>query len=138
MLFFLPIYGMEHTMDSLKIYERLKNAKFDEAKAKELASIFSLFAETSPASKQDLRETELRSVREMKEIESKLSKDISEIEAKLSKDISEIEAKLTIEMKDMELRISKEIEGIRSSSVRWVAGLMLVNTGLMVSMLKLL
>ncbi len=105
MLFFLPIYGMEHTMDSLKIYERLKNAKFDEAKAKELASIFSLFAETSPASKQDLRETELQMVREMK---------------------------------DMELRISKEIEGIRSSTVRWVAGLMLVNTGLMVSMLKLL
>lgn len=105
MLFFLPIYGMEHTMDSLKIYERLKNAKFDEAKAKELASIFSLFAETSPASKQDLRETELQMVREMK---------------------------------DMELRISKEIEGIRSSTVRWVAGLMLINTGLMVSMLKLL
>ncbi len=96
---------MEHTMDSLKIYERLKNAKFDEAKAKELASIFSLFAETSPASKQDLRETELQMVREMK---------------------------------DMELRISKEIEGIRSSTVRWVAGLMLINTGLMVSMLKLL
>ena len=67
MLFFLPSYGMEHTMDSLKIYERLKNAKFDEAKAKELASIF-----------------------------------------------------------------------FRSSTVRWVAGLMLVNTGLMVSMLKLL
>lgn len=105
MLFFLPIYGMEHTMDSLKIYERLKNAKFDEAKAKELASIFSLFAETSPASKQDLRETELRSVREMKE---------------------------------MELRLSREIEDIRSSTVRWVAGLMLANTGLMVSMLKFL
>lgn len=96
---------MEHTMDSLKIYERLKNAKFDEAKAKELASIFSLFAETSPASKQDLRETELRSVREMKE---------------------------------MELRLSREIEDIRSSTVRWVAGLMLANTGLMVSMLKFL
>jgi hypothetical protein len=116
MLFFLPSYGMEHTMDSLKIYERLKNAKFDEAKAKELASIFSLFAETSPASKQDLRETELQMVREMKEIDAKLTK----------------------EMKDMELRLSKEIEGIRSSTVRWVAGLMLVNTGLMVSMLKLL
>ncbi|HRG73326.1 MAG TPA: hypothetical protein PLX69_02085 [Leptospiraceae bacterium] len=54
-------------MDSLKIYERLKSAKFDEAKAKELASIF-----------------------------------------------------------------------FRSSTVRWVAGLMLVNTGLMVSMLKFL
>ena len=78
MLFFLPIYGMEHTMDSLKIYERLKMPNSMKQRQKNWQH-FSPIQKLSPASKQDLRETELRSVREMKEMELRLSREIEDI-----------------------------------------------------------
>jgi hypothetical protein len=51
---------MPGATDTLKIYERLKAANLDERAAKEIAEVFNDIIEDRLATKNDLRELELR------------------------------------------------------------------------------
>jgi hypothetical protein len=51
---------MAGATDTLKIYERLKAANLDERAAKEIAEVFNDIIEDRLATKNDLRELELR------------------------------------------------------------------------------
>jgi len=52
----------------------------------------------------------------------------------LQKEIEEVRK----ELKEVELRLQKEIERVKASIIKWVVGLLLVQTGVIVSIIGLL
>ncbi|MCB1177178.1 MAG: hypothetical protein KDK36_06315 [Leptospiraceae bacterium] len=132
-------------MDTLEIFEKLKSAKFNETQARALASVFGLFAQNEPATKRDLSETELRLQKEIKEVDARLTKEMKDMDARLTKEMKDMDARLTKEIKEVDFRI-KELEvkltqlilSSKSDSLKWVIGAMFINTGLIVSLLKIL
>ncbi|HUU40900.1 MAG TPA: hypothetical protein VMW42_08170 [Desulfatiglandales bacterium] len=66
---------------------------------------------------------------------------LRESELKLTKEIEEVRREIEIvrrEMKEIELKLTKEIETVRSSVIKWVAGLIVAQTGVIVTILMLL
>ena len=52
----------------------------------------------------------------------------------LQKEIEELKK----ELKEVELRLQREIERVKASIIKWVVGLLLVQTGVIVSIINLL
>jgi hypothetical protein len=74
-----------------------------------------------------------------------LSKEVAEIFSELveerlvtKKDLEKTEAKLQAEIKNTELRLHAEIEKSKADTIKWVAGLLLAQAGLIAAMVKLL
>jgi hypothetical protein len=53
-------------------------------------------------------------------------------------DLREVELKLSKEIKEVELKLTKEIEQAKSSTIKWVAGLIVAQTGAIIAILTLL
>jgi len=103
---------------AVKVYEVFKD---DEAKAKVLAEAFDeLEARTSHlknvTTKEDLEVTKLA-----------LQKEIEEVRLSLQKEIKEVEANLR-----------ERIEKVRADLIKWVAALLIIQGGVIVSLIKLL
>ncbi|MCB1177074.1 MAG: hypothetical protein KDK36_05790 [Leptospiraceae bacterium] len=110
-------------------------------KAKLLASLLGSHAGGETATKRDLSETELRLQKEIadvrkeiKEMDSRLTKEI----AMMGKEMKEMDTRLIKEIKELEVRQSQLILNSKSESLRWVIGAMFANTGLIVTLLKVL
>ena len=110
---------------ALKIYEAFKE---DESKAKALSEVID-----------DLE----RRIVPMEQISTKgdlevnrltLTQQIEEVRLTLQKEI-EIVRK---ELKEVELTLKKEIEEVKSGIIKWVIGLLLVQTGVIVTIITLL
>ncbi|MCL6582957.1 MAG: CCDC90 family protein [bacterium] len=78
---------------------------------------------------------------EIKDTELKLTKEIEEAELKLTKEIEEVrgeikgaELKLTKEIEEVKLKLTKEIEQVKSSMIKWVAGLLIAQSGVIVTL----
>lgn len=117
-------------MDSLKVYDQLKQVNFDEGQAKVLAVLFSQFTENDPPSKRDLSETELRLQKEIRNLDLK----ITDVEAQLKKDIHELD----LRMKDTENRIIETVSASKVDTIKWVGGMLLANTTLILLLSRLL
>ncbi len=59
--------------------------------------------------------------------------DLTETELRLTREIEQIWG----EMKGVELRLTKEIEQAKSSTIKWVVGLLMAQTGLIFTMITL-
>lgn len=88
------------------------------------------------ATKDDLRETELKLTKEIELTRG----EIKETELKLTKKIEQVRG----EIKGVELKLTREIEAVRlevekakSSLVKWFAGLLIAYTGVIVTILRL-
>jgi hypothetical protein len=108
-----------------KVYEAFKD---DEEKARVLAEVIDeLESRLSPlrdvATKGDLEVTKLA-----------LQKEIEQVRLTLQKEIEQVRLSLQKEME----QVRREIEGVRASVVKWVAGLLVVQTGVIVSIITLL
>ena len=84
----------EKSIDSLKIFDRLKHSRMAESAAREIANIFSDILDSQLATKRDLNE--------------------------------------------LELRLKAEIEKSKNDTLKWVAGTMLAQTGILISAIKFL
>ena len=80
--------------------------------------------------RKELREGELRLQKEIEQVR----KEFKEGELRLQREIEEVRK----ELKEVELRLQREIERVKASVIKWVVGLLLVQTGVIVSIIGLL
>ena len=128
---------------AVKVYEAFKD---DEKKARVLAEAFDeLEARTSPlrdvATKGDLEVTKLALQKEIEEVRLTLQKEIEEVRLTLQKEIEEVRK----EIEKVRLGLQKEIEEVRrrieevrADLIKWVAALLIIQGGVIVSLIKLL
>ena len=109
--------------DTHRFIKRLVETGMDERTAEVLAEEQVSLLNSNLATKFQLAEVDLR----ITEVEARLSARISEVEAGLSARIAEVEAGLLKKLAELETRLLK-----------WMVGLLVAQTGLVVTLIKLL
>ncbi len=102
----------------LELYDRLAAATDDRQRMRILAEAFQTLAEHSVhpgevASREDLRQTELKLTREIEQIRLEIEQvrgEIKEVELKLTREIEQVRG----EIKEVELKLTREIEQVRA------------------------
>jgi len=107
---------MTLTVDTLNIYNRLKSTGLSEESAKAIAEIFREAIEENLANKNDLKTTE-----------SNLTKYIESARTELKKDIEVLRAE-----------VKTEIAESKTSTIKWVAGMLVAQAALIATLVKLL
>ena len=132
---------------ALRIYEAFKE---DESKAKTLSEVIDdldrrIVPMEQISTKGDLEVTKLTLTKEIEEVKLTLTKEIEEVKLTLRKEIAEVRLSLTKEIEEVRLTLTKEIEIVRkeieqvkSGIIKWVTGLLLVQTGVIVTIVTLL
>ena len=128
---------------ALKIYEAFKD---DEVKAKALSEVIDdldrrIIPMEQISTKGDLEVTKLTLQKEIEGVRLTLQKEIEEVR----KALREVELTLQKEIEGVRLTLQKEIEIVRkeiaevkSGIIKWVIGLLLVQTGVIVTIITLL
>ncbi len=127
----------EAMVDSLRIYERLKATRGKDALAREIAGVFGELVDSKLATKRDIEG-----------LRSATQKDIEGLRAETKLHIESLRAeteRLRVELKaDIDhMRISTEarIDGrgleVKHDLIRWVAGMLLAQAGLIAALVKL-
>ncbi len=126
------------TFDTHAFVKELTKAGMPEEQAEVLARSQATLIDEKLATKQDLKELELRLKRDiqelkrdMKELETRLVRDMQEMEARLKRDMKELEMRLTRDMQEMELRLKHDL------TVR-LGSMMVVAIGVVAALVKLL
>ena len=126
------------TFDTHAFVKELTQAGMPEEQAEVLARSQAMLIDEKLATKQDLKELELRLKRDiqelkrdMKELETRLVRDMQEMEANLKRDMKELEMRLTRDMQEMELRLKHDL------TVR-LGSMMVVAIGVVAALVKLL
>ena len=110
---------------AVKVYEAFKD---DEKKAKVLSEVIDEL---------ESRTTHLKDVTTKGDLEVTklaLQKEIEE----LKKELKEVELRLQKEIEQVKLSLQREIERVKASIIKWVVGLLLVQTGVILSVISLL
>ena len=108
------------TFDTHAFVKELTQAGMPEEQAEVLARSQAMLIDEKLATKQDLKELEMRLVRDMKELEANLKRDMKELEMRLTRD-----------MQEMELRLKHDL------TVR-LGSMMVVAVGVIAALVKLL
>jgi predicted RNase H-like nuclease (RuvC/YqgF family) len=117
---------------ALTLYEQLTEAGEDSARARIFANAFNALEERLPAldtlaTRTQLSETALSLTREIEQ----LRKEVQEVR----REIKELDARLTREMKEGEVRLVTAMGELKATTIRWVVGLLLGQTGILVAAL---
>lgn len=124
---------MQITIDTLKIYERLRKTNLPDAPAREIAEVFK---ETTDALSSHLASRQDIEFIVKKEIETlKLSVE-KEFET-IRKEIVANRKEIVIIQKDSE-SIRKEIAESKSEIIKWVAGMLVAQAAIVATLVKLL
>lgn len=107
---------MPLTVDTLNIYSRLKSTGLSEESARAIAEIFREAIEENLANKKDLKTTE-----------TNLTKYIESVRTELKKDIEVLRAE-----------VKTEIAESKTSTIKWVAGMLVAQAALIATLVKLL
>ena len=121
-------------VDTLNIYNRLKSTGLSEESAGTIAEIFREAIEENLANKGDLKTTESNLT---KYIES-VRKDLKTTESNLTKYIESVRTELKKDMEVLRAEIKTEIAESRASTIKWVAGMLVAQTALIATLVKLL
>lgn len=120
--------------DTLAYANKLKNAgvpdKQAEAQSEALAHIFDYKA----ATKKDLQEMDIHLSAKITALDIKIDNKVTELNSKIDTKFSEVSSK--IESKISELKV--EIANMKSDVLKWVIGLLLAQSALLISALKFL
>jgi len=119
--------------DTLLLSKRLKQSKFTEEQAELLSEILKVSHEGNLAEVKAMK-AELASIKtEAKEEAKNIIKD-KELATK--QDLSITEKSLELKIEQVKSSLEVKIEQVRSDLIRWVAGLLLVQTGLLFTLIK--
>jgi len=118
---------MPLTVDTLNIYNRLKSTGLSEESAKAIAEIFREAIEENLANKNDLKTTETNLTKYIESVRTELKKDIEVLRAELKKDIEVLRAE-----------VKTEIAESKTSTIKWVAGMLVAQAALIATLVKLL
>lgn len=116
-----------------RVYEAFKD---DEKKARVLAEVVEELERhiLGVPTKSDLQA--LATKDDLKPLATKDELEITKLT--LQKEIEEVRLSLQKEIEEVKLSLQKEIERTKASIVKWVAGLLVVQTGVIVSIITLL
>ncbi len=127
----------------MKVYEAFKD---DEKKAKVLSEVIDeLESRIAPlrdvATKGDLEVTKLALQKEIEQVRLSLQKEIEQVRKEIEQvrgEVTQVKLSLQKEIEQVRLSLQKEIEQVKASIIKWVAGLLVVQTGVIVSVIALL
>ncbi|MBF0592438.1 MAG: DUF1640 domain-containing protein [Nitrospirae bacterium] len=130
--------SMSTAIDTLKIYERLRNANLNNKAAKEIAEVINDVVDSSLATKGDINElkAELQAEIEKLRIEVKAEMDKLRIEVKAEVDKLRMEVKAEVEKVKSELRA--DIERSKVDTIKWVAAMLAAQAGVIAALVRLL
>ncbi|MCI0653005.1 MAG: CCDC90 family protein [Methylococcaceae bacterium] len=135
--------------DTLKFAKRLKEAGFTEQQAEALAVAEAEFIVDNVATKRDLEELEVALKRDIKELEVALKRDIKELDVALKRDIKDLDVALKRDIKDLEVALKRDIKELETKMAHdmrdleyrliiKLGAMLVVTTGLMATLAKLL
>jgi len=121
---------------AVKVYKAFKD---DEEKARVLSeAIEELETRIAPlsdvATKENLEVTKLALQKEIEEVRLTLQREIEQVRG----EVEQTRLSLQKEIENVRLSLQKEIEQVKSSLIKWVAGLLVIQTGVIVSIVTLL
>jgi len=96
--------------DTLEFAKKLKAANFTQDQAEALAEAVAGLVEERLATKQDLKELEIRLEARLKELETSLRRDMKELETGLRQDMKELETGLRHDMKELETGLRRDMQ----------------------------
>jgi len=117
-----------YPMSVIELYEKLSTAPDDKTRARIIAEAFEALEERYPnlsdiATRQNLRETELRLLKEIEQVRleieqvrSELTKEIEQVRGELTKEIEQVRSDLTREIEQTRADLRIEIEKVRSET----------------------
>lgn len=120
-------------MNTLETYDALKKVNFTEEQSRELVRFFGKTLEADSASRRDLSETELRLQKEIVEIR----KETEGIRLEIQDVRLEIK-ELDVRGREAESRILQTVSSSKVEILKWVAGMLIANTGLIVALSRIL
>ena len=108
----------------IDLYDRLRTAPNDEARARIIAEAFEALEERYPhlgetATRADLSETELRLRKDIEEVRADLSVEIEKVRADLSVEIEKVRAELSREIEQVRADLRVELARSHASVLRW-------------------
>ena len=108
----------------LDLYDRLRTAPNDEARARIIAEAFEALEERYPhlgdmATRAHLRETELRLLKEIEQVRADLKVEIEQVRAELTKEIEKVRADLTREIEKTRADLKVEIAHSHTAWLKW-------------------
>jgi len=118
---------MSVAVDTLKIYNRLRNANLDELAAREITEVFNEITEDHLAKKTDLEKTKFELKNDLEKFRSELKTDISKLRSELKADIEKFRSEL-----------KADIERSKGETIKWVAGMLIAQAALIATLVKLL
>ena len=136
---------MPAAIDTLNIYSRLKATGLPEESAKEIAEVFRETIEENLANKNDLKTTESNLTKYIESVRNELKKDIEMLrndlkttESNLTKYIESVRAELKKDIELLRSELRREIAESKAGTIRWVAGMLVAQAGLIATLVKLL
>jgi len=125
---------------AIKIYEAFKD---DEVKAKALSEVVDelerrIVPMEQISTKGDLEVTRLTLKKDIEEVRLTLEKQIEEVRLTLKKDIEEVRLTLKKDIEEVRLTLEKEIAEAKSGVIKWVVGLLIIQTGVIATIIALL
>ncbi len=147
---------MPEIIDTLRIYERLRESELTDRASKEIAEVIKEMLEGNLATKRELKEVEaalkvdieklrselksdiekLRS--DTEKIRSELKSDIEKLRSELKSDIEKLRSELKSDIEKLRSELKIDIERTKSDTVKWVAGLLIGQAALIITLLKLI
>ena len=129
---------MTLTVDTLNIYNRLKSTGLSEESAKAIAEIFREAIEENLANKNDLKTTESNLTKYIESVRAELEVTIESVRAELEKKIEWFRAELKKDIEVLRAEVKTEIAESKTSTIKWVAGMLVAQAALIATLVKLL
>ena len=129
---------MPLTVDTLNIYSRLKSTGLSEESARAIAEIFREAIEENLANKKDLKTTETNLTKYIESVRTELKKDIEVLRTELKKDIEALRSELKKDIEVLRAEVKTEIAESKTSTIKWVAGMLVAQAALIATLVKLL
>jgi len=129
---------MPLTVDTLNIYSRLKSTGLSEESARAIAEIFREAIEENLANKKDLKTTETNLTKYIESVRTELKKDIEALRTELKKDIEALRSELKKDIEVLRAEVKTEIAESKTSTIKWVAGMLVAQAALIATLVKLL
>ena len=120
--------------DTHRFIKRLVETGMDERTAEVLAEEQVSPLNSNLATKFQLAEVDLRLSKQIAEIDLR----VTEAEARLSARISEVEAGLSARISEVEAGLLKKLAELETRLLKWMVGLLVAQSGLVVTLIKVL
>jgi len=131
-------------IDTLTIAQELQTSGLSRKDAEAIAGAMGKFAASELATKENLKETEYRLRKDLEQFRAELQKDIANTKTELQKEIAETKSELKKDIHTLDLKIAetkaelqKDIRNITNNTVKWVAGIIIGQTAVIFTLIKL-